>query len=287
MRLFPSLAVACSFTLLSAGALAQNQPYPPYGQPQPDPQQPYGQQPYGQQPYPQQGYPQQGYPQQGYPQQGYPQQGGYYGQPPPNGYGQQQRPGGGNNGYNGGYQAPHSEPCCTASIRINPLELVFQELSMEGELALIGPLSIEIGPKYLFGVPGSKSDGYTAKGYGVDGKLGIWFQGTALRGFFGKVVAEYTHTNVSTDYEQVAINNSAYGLLFGSQTIFGRDGGFTLSGGIGVKYLPNATSTPVQAGAEGRGELYACGDQKLTHPVVCIKTSPIGFLGQLALGYTF
>jgi hypothetical protein len=279
MRLIPSLAVASSLLLLSAGALAQNQPYPPYGQPQPYPQQ---QQPYGQPGYPQQGYPQQGYPQQGYPQQGYPQQGGYYGQPPPNGYGQQQRPGGGYNGNNSPW--PQADPCCTASIRINPLDLVFEQLSLEAEFAVYGPISLEIAPKYAFGIPGSKSDGYTGSSYGIDGKVGVWFEGVALRGWFGKVVAEYIHTSAKSDFETIGISHPALGLLFGNQTVFG--GGFTLSGGIGVKYLPGAKDTPLQIGPEEKS-FYTCGDQRLNHAVICLKGESIGFLGQLALGYTF
>src|SRR5512143_2790950 len=108
--------------------------------------------------YPQQGYPQGGYPQGGYPppQGGYPPpQGGYpppqggYGYPPP-GYG----------GY--GYAPPAGPPpppapkpstCCRWSARVNAFDIIFGQLSFEGEVAIIAPLTIEVVGSWIFGAP--------------------------------------------------------------------------------------------------------------------------------------
>lgn len=287
----------------SSAALAQGYPQQPYQQqPYPQQQQPYGQPGYGQ-PQPGYGQPPPGYGQQqpgyGQPPPGYGQPQPGYGQPPP-GYGQPP-PGyyGGPPGGGGGYYRPPPPACCSGSIRINPLDLVFRRVSMEGEFAIVGPISFEIDPTYIFGVPGSGSDGYSANGFGIAGKVGVWFQGDALRGWYAKGVVEFTQYYLKAtdiDNSKVSFGELAYGAMIGSQTVFGRDGGFTLSGGIGVKFIPGASGHLLQTekglvNAQGQPITYTgekdCKDQTVNGPGVCITRTNIDFLGQFAVGYTW
>jgi hypothetical protein len=260
------LAAAAASALLlaatSASAQAYGQPQPGgyYGQPQPGG---YGQ--------PQQGYgqPQQGYGQQGYGQQGYGQQQGFRPRPPP------------------------PPPCCIVSIRINPIDLIFQKVRLEGEFAVYDWISLEIAPTYIFGIPGSKSSGYTGNGFGANGKVGFWFEGTALRGFFGKLVADYSQYSFKTDFDKTSFGEGGLGLMLGSQTVFGRDGGFTFSGGIGAMYILNAkdhalayANTPQEVG-DPAGSTYSVAGRKSNQPLELIKRDSVAVIGQLAIGYTF
>lgn len=276
----------------SSAALAQGYPQQPYQQqPYPQQQQPYGQPGYGQPPPPGYGQQQPGYgqppPGYGQPQPGYGQPPPGYGQPPPGYYGGP--PGGG-----GGYYRPPPPVCCSGSIRVNPLDLVFRKISMEGEFAIVGPISLEIDPTYIFGVPGSGSDGYSAKGFGIAGKVGVWFQGDALRGWYAKGVVEFTQyyvTATDIDNSKLSFGELAYGAMIGSQTVFGRDGGFTLSGGIGVKFIPGASNHLLQTGPSTPGGDFnasGCKDEKSVQgPARCLTRTNIDFLGQFAIGYTW
>jgi hypothetical protein len=222
------------------------QGYPQQGYPQQGyPQQGYPQQP--QQGYPQQGYPQQGYPQQGYPQQGYP-QGGY----PQQGYPQQYPPGYGypQPGYGYG-QVPQGPPpppkpqppsCCRFSVRFNPLDLIFGRMSFEGELAVVGPLTIEVAPSWIWGTP---DQGLEEHGYSLAARVGVYFNGTPMRGLWLKAHAgyesfsatltnPYTGTTSDVDGVPVRVSSPVFGGMLGSTTVFGRNGGFAFSGGIGL-----------------------------------------------------
>src|SRR4051794_31105476 len=110
MRSLLGIAACLSALLLPGTALAQGY-YPPQ-QGYPPPQQGY--------PPPQQGY---GQPPPGYGQPGYGQPPPGYGQPAP-GYGRQ--PGYYRNVEPQAPPEPPPSPCCTASIRINPLDLIFK-----------------------------------------------------------------------------------------------------------------------------------------------------------------
>ena len=89
-----------------------------------------------------------------------------YGQPPPAGYGQ--------SGYGqppdrryrqrdvvdekapAGDEGPFEEPvCCFLTLRIDPFGLLFKKITIEGEYAVSGPISVEFAPSYDLGVPGT------------------------------------------------------------------------------------------------------------------------------------
>jgi hypothetical protein len=177
------------------------------------------------------------------------------------------------------------------SIRINPLDLIFQRFSAELEYALAGPISIELDPTYIFGNPGQSEDGYSSTGVGIRGGFGVWFQGHALRGWFLKGLAQYSHESYSATRTPDSFSQgwTSYGLLVGSQTVFGRDGGFTLSGGIGAMYTPNAPYQSLSVDTVNATSP-VCSDHDTRSPgglVVCVGPRTVDVIGQLALGYTF
>jgi hypothetical protein len=191
-------------------------------------------------------------------------------------------------------EPPEERTCCTLSLRWNPFDLVFSKVSFEAELAVVGPLSIEVAPRYIFGIPDEGQDSITAKGYGVDGKLGYYFSGHALRGFFLKAVAQYEHYSLtgttSGNNNTLSFSETTVGGLIGSQTVFGRNGGFTLTGAIGVGYTLSAknyefevSDTPVNPAIQCKqpdGPIH-------TVYTACVDRPSINLIGQLSIGYTF
>jgi hypothetical protein len=216
------------------------QPQPGYGQGWGQPQG-YGQPPgYG----PSQGYaPPQGYgpPPQGYgpPPQGYgpPPQGyypppqGYY--PPPQGYYQPPQ----------GYSPPPPPPpapkpsCCRFSVRFNAFDLIMRRTTFEGEVKIIGPLTIGVAPTWIWGDPRENLD---AGGFALAGHVSVYFEGTAMRGWFFRghfgyesFTAEITEPN-TLSHASARIKSPILGGMIGSSHVFGRNGGFAISGAIGI-----------------------------------------------------
>jgi hypothetical protein len=240
------------------------QGYPQQGYPQQGyPQQGYPQQGYPQQGYPQQGYPQQGYPQQGYPQQGYPQQGypqqGY----PQQGYPQQGYPQQGYGPY-GNYTPPAGPPpppppnpssCCRWSVRLDPFDLLFRRLTFQGELGVWGPFSVEVVPSWIFG---STIQAVTTNGYSLGVNATGYFGGKAFDGMWAKVHFAYENFAVS-NAEDTSLSSpdrpssAVLGAMLGSTSVWGRSGGFVISGGIGigVSLAPPITVVVPGGGSQG------------------------------------
>ena len=286
------------------GQPVQPQPYPqqPYPQqpspqqpPQPYPGQPYPQQPYPQQPYPQQPYPQQPYPQQPAPPQGAPgteQQPGYgNGQPgyppggaPQPGYGPAAPP---QPGYGPGYGPPPPPPpkestCCRVAIRFDPFELLFRRLSFQGEVAIIGPLALEVEPSWIFG---SGAENVNAKGFAIAGNVAFYLTGKAPQGFFIKAHAAYetfratvTNPGYSKSLGSGQISSPIFGGMIGSSNVFGKNWGFNLSGGIGIGVATAGSQTVV---APGKGSIAPYAVRFYD------KGSSIQLLGSLGLGIAF
>jgi hypothetical protein len=256
--------------------------------PQPVPQQGYPQQGYPQQGYPQQGYPQQGYPQQGYPQQGYPQQ-GYPQQGFPQGYGQP-----------GGFAPPAGPPpppapkpatCCRWSARVDPFDLLFRRLTAQVEVAIVGPLALELTPSWIFDSP---TEFLTEKGFSFGGNVAFYLSGKAFQGMWLKAHMAYesydatlTHPNapatsdgsVSPFSATKSVSTGVFGAMIGSTSVFGRDGGFVISGGIGIG-----------AATAGMVVLDAAGPSPLDpHAQITLfdKLDRIKLLGSLGLGVAF
>ncbi len=274
------------------------QQYPPqqqYPQQQGYPQQQYPQQQQGypQQQYPQQqGYPQQQYPQQqGYSQQGYPDQRGYGppGYPQP-GYGQ---PGNGFTPPAGPPPppAPKAANCCRWSVRFDPFDLLFRRLTFQVEVAVIGPLTLELTPAWIFDSP---SEGLTEKGFSFGGNITFYLSGKAFQGMWLKAhlayesyTATFTNPFISSTRDPALfssaptpVSTGVFGAMIGSTSVFGRDGGFVISGGIGIGA---ATADTVS--------IVAPGSPLDNAPPVEIKIfdkiDRIKLLGSLGLGVAF
>lgn len=297
--MLPCAASLAAVTLVAAPAAAEQSAAPPgYGQPAPTypqpPAQGYGQpgypQGYGQQGYPQ-GYGQPGYGQPGYGQPGYGQYGQYgqpgngYGQP---GYGQYGRP-----GYTPPQgppppQPPKDAPCCRWSIRVDPFNLIFRRLTFQAEVRIVGPLAIEFTPSWIFGSP---YEDIETEGYSLGGNLVFYFMSIGSRkqmqGMWLKAHATYEHfdaelTNryLTSSKSTTPVGTAILGGMIGSSTVFGQNGGFVLSGGIGIGV---ATSDPVT--------LTAPGDPKRNIPdyqaTLFEKIDKIRLLGSFGLGVEF
>jgi hypothetical protein len=246
----------------------------------------------------------------GYGQPGYQQPG--YGQPPPPGYGQPPPPGYGQPppaygpppGYGYGYGPPPGPPppppparpsCCRFSIRYNPFDLLLGKVTFEGEVALIGPLTIGIEPSWIWGLPTSAE--VDRSGFGIATTLGIYVQGNALKGFFLKPYlgyetfeAVFTHPYHADVTGTGRVNSVIVGGMLGSSTVFGRNGGFALSGGIG---LGVALADPVSITTENPSDVVdptdLYGDDR-DSPAVTVfydKTEKLQLLGSLSLGVAF
>ena len=233
------LAVFATASLASA----QGAPPPQPGQPQPGQPQPpppgYGQPP----------------PSYGPPGGGYAQP---YGQPQPQpGYGAPY----GNSGYSQGYgyngpppEGPPPPPprekkepeCCRYAIRYDPFDLISRRITFQGEVGIVGPLSIELEPSIIFGDPaGVFANGDSlvdASGFAIAANVGLYVSGRYLEGFFVKghfafetFDATLTHPNIRTQTTTATASAPILGLLIGSSNIWGNDDvGFNLSGGIGI-----------------------------------------------------
>jgi hypothetical protein len=283
------LTAACVLSLsLASLARAQQQPatgwpdlsqlpIPNLGQPQPQPQpQPQAPPVYGQPPPAGYGQPQPGY---GQPPPGYGQPQPGYGQPQPN-YGQP-----------GGYGQPPAPETLMVSIRANPLDLLSKRVSLEGEVAVVGPLSFEIAPSYAFGIPGTSQYEYSASGFGIDGKVGVYFEGDALEGWFAKGIVGYRGYKAKSDFDSLSYGDVLLGAVVGNQFLpFGNDVGFTISTSLGVGVVPGSRERLLVVGGQRNdGQQSSCDDGKSRSGsyAACVSSGTIQFLGSLALGYSF
>lgn len=160
--------------------------------------------------------------------------------------------------------------------------MIKRRLSFEGEVAIIGPLSIQLSPTWIFG---SDVDGLDASGWALGADVGIYFEGKALRGFWLKGHAGYesftatlTHPIQPKGSASKDVGSWIFGGSIGNTTVFG-DGGFSLAGGIG---LGIATSDPVELVAQSKNP--AVGDAVVTF---YDKSGSISILGTFGVGVTF
>ncbi len=224
------------------------QGYPPgYGQPGYGQQPAYGQPGYGQPAYGQPGYGQPAYGQPGYGQPAYPQQPPYPQQPGyPPGYGPQGYPQGYPPGY--GYAPPAGPPpppiapksnCCRWSARFDPFDLLFRRLSFMGEVAIVGPLSIEAKGSWIFD---SSTEGLSEKGFAIGSNIVFYFlELKAFKGMWLKAHASFESFNATISSpgdasrtNSTRVKTGIFGGMIGDTMVFGRNGGFALSGGIGI-----------------------------------------------------
>lgn len=156
-----------------------------------------------------------------------------------------------------------------------------RRMSFEGELGIIGPLSVQLTPSWIFG---SSDEFMDASGWALSGAVGVYFEGKALRGFWLKGHAGYesydatlTHRNDPSATATKEISSWIFGGSIGNTTVFG-DGGFSLSGGIGIGF---ATADPITLVAESKKTASAEVRQFYG------KSDSISILGTFGVGVTF
>jgi hypothetical protein len=154
---------------------------------------------------------------------------------------------------------PPPKPCCLWSLRYDPFDLISGQVTLEGEVALGDlPLAIELAPSWIFD---NFADGIDESGFDIAARFGWYVQGTALQGFFlkahagfqyfeatlyrGDIDAEDYFGRPDTDAEicnedsatgtcTSTVSSFILGLMIGNSAVFGDDGGFALTGGLGV-----------------------------------------------------
>ena len=172
------------------------------------------------------------------------------------------------------------------SARMNPFDLIFRRLSFEGEIAVVGPLTLQVSPSWIWG---SGSENLDASGVAIAGDIGVYFEGKAMRGFWLKGHVGYeTFDATLTDpngfgSKTESISSPILGGMIGSSSVFGRNGGFTISGGIGI----GVATADKQTGA---GTVQDPGTEKgvgVGSVDFYDKAGKIQLLGSFALGATF
>jgi len=170
-------------------------------------------------------------------------------------------------------------------VRADPFDLIFRRLSFQGEIAIVGPLTFEVEPSWIWGSPIEDVD---ASGFALSGNVGVYFSGKPLKGFFLKAHAGFetfeatlTHPDTGTSTSE-QVGSPIFGALIGSSTVFGRNGGFNLSGGIGIGVATAETVTLTVPGG-------TVGGQPVRGLEISYydKAGRIQLLGNLGLGVAF
>lgn len=145
--------------------------------------------------------------------------------------------------------------CCRWSVRYDPFDLLARRVTLAAEIALGDlPLSLEVTPKYIFD---SAAEALDERGFDIGANLAWYPGGRALRGLWVKAHAEYESFRATLTRDGGAgpigkpnpsvcdadsatgtcsrnVKSAIVGLLVGSTQVFGADGGFAVSGGIGI-----------------------------------------------------
>lgn len=182
---------------------------------------------------------------------------------------------------------PPRATCCIVSIRADPFNLIFRRLTLAGEIKVYGPITLELEPSWIFG---SATENLDQKGLALVGRVGIYPFGRALRGFWVKAQggfegfdATLTHSAAmslpGTTSGEKYVSSGIFGAMVGGSSVFGRNGGFTMTGGIGIGF---ATASPTTLTARSN-------DPRLRDEAVQFygKTDRVRLLGSLGLGVTF
>ncbi len=150
---------------------------------------------------------------------------------------------------------PPRRKCCSWSLRYDPFDLLFRRLTFEGEIALGSlPLSIVLSPSWIFDAPAEERE---ESGFDIAADFAWYISGNALRGFWLKAHGEFEIFQATLSREidgtlvgkpdpnecdddsatgqcTKSVNSFIVGLMVGSTHVFGRNGGFAISGGIGI-----------------------------------------------------
>ncbi len=138
---------------------------------------------------------------------------------------------------------PRKDPpsCCFMALRYDPFELLYGRLTFQAEIAVAGPVTVELEPSWIWGTLEEATD---EKGFALGGNVGVYFGRTPLRGWWvkGHVAFETFEASVTSPDGQVTVSeritSPILGAMIGSSSIWGpdrgRDGGFILTTGVGI-----------------------------------------------------
>lgn len=201
------------------------------------------------------------------------------------GYGPQQGP-----------PAPPPPPratCCTWSARANPFDLIFRRATLEGEVKIWGPFTAQIAPTLIWGSPAENVD---ASGFALAAQFGGYFSGHAFKGWWLKGYAGFETFDATvtvpddgsgTGSASDTISSPVFGGMIGSTSVFGRNGGFVISGGLGIG-VATAEKQSIVACTPGRdGSLATPDDGSCFQADWYDKTGKIQLLGSFSLGVAF
>jgi hypothetical protein len=129
-----------------------------------------------------------------------------------------------------------------------------RRLTFQAEVAIYKFLSVEVVPAWIFGSPYQSIDG---KGFAIAGNVAFYLSGEALRGFWLK--AHFGYENYSATLTNPAdpslvsapqrLSSALIGVLFGDTMVIPKDGGFALSGGIGIAFATAGKATLTAPGS--------------------------------------
>jgi hypothetical protein len=127
------------------------------------------------------------------------------------------------------------------SLRHDPFDLVYRRLTFQAEVVVYKFFALEVAPSWIFGSPYS---GVSGKGFAIAGRANFYLSGEALRRLWLKAqvgyeeyYAQFSNPADATDITAPQhVGSAVLGILFGDTWVIPRDGGFALSGGIGIGY---------------------------------------------------
>ena len=183
---------------------------------------------------------------------------------------------------------------------------MFRRVSFEAEIALGSlPLSIELAPSWIFDSP---SEGVSESGVSLGARFGWYILGDPLTGLFLKAHFAYEHYkstlfgNLDSDNPggtpaavcnddsedgtcSVTAKSAIVGLMIGNSLVLPGDGGFALTGGIGIGV---ALADPIDQRVDCTEADAAAGEcDRIVTRTLYDKTGRIQLLGSLSLGVTF
>ena len=150
------------------------------------------------------------------------------------------------------------------------------------EVGIVGPLAVEAKGSWIFD---SGEQNVTEKGFALTGNIVFYFlQMKAFKGMWLKAHASFESfdATVSNSFNTSLSNTrraktGIFGAMIGNTVVFGQNGGFAISGGIGIG---GATADPLTVNSPVAGGGF---NQKTYFD----KTGRIRLLGSFGLGVAF
>ena len=172
--------------------------------------------------------------------------------------------------------------------------MLFRRLTLEAEVKIWGPITVQVAPAWIFDSP---AQNLSEHGFDISADVAWYVQGEAFHGFWLKAHAEYEifSSTLTNSYQladgtpagspEASCNEgSAPGTctidraMVGSTVVFGDPVGFAISGGIGIG-AALAESVPL--------EVIGTTDFPGMRSTYYDKTGRIRLLGSLGLGIGF